>query len=108
LYALLHALTAFQGPDAGPSQANPLLLALPWVAIFVIFYFLLIRPQSKRQKQHKKLVESLEKGDKVVSAGGIHGTVQGVDADSDTVTLEVGDKVRIRLSRGSVARVVKD
>ena len=106
--ALLYALTAFQDPGAAQPQANPLILALPWIAIFVIFYFLLIRPQSKRQKQHQKMVGGLQKGDQVVSSGGIHGTVQGIDEEHDTVTLEIADKVRIRITRGSVARVLKD
>jgi preprotein translocase subunit YajC len=106
--ALLHAMTAFQNSAPAQPQANPLILALPWIAIFVIFYFLLIRPQSKRQKEHQKMVGALQKGDRVVSAGGIHGTVQSIDAENDTLTLEIADKVRIRMSRSSVSKVVRD
>ena len=68
--------------------------------MFGIFYLLLIRPQQKRAKQHKELVESLKSGDEVVTAGGIHGKVVAVQ--DDMLTLEIATGVKIKLNRSSV------
>jgi preprotein translocase subunit YajC len=73
--------------------------------MFAIFYFLLIRPQQKKSKQHKALLSSLRKGDKVVTSGGLHGVITGV-AD-DVVTMEIAPKIRVKVSRGSVAGILK-
>ncbi|MDX2480747.1 MAG: preprotein translocase subunit YajC [Desulfuromusa sp.] len=73
------------------------------VAMFAIFYFLLIRPQQKRAKQQKALVGGLKAGDSVVSAGGIHGKISAVE--ETTVTIEVATGVKIKLNRGSVTEV---
>jgi preprotein translocase subunit YajC len=70
------------------------------VIMFAIFYFLLIRPQQKRAKQHKELVEALKVGDQVVTAGGIHGKVAAVQ--DTVVTLEVATGVKIKVSRASI------
>jgi preprotein translocase subunit YajC len=79
---------------------------LPIIVIFVIFYFLLIRPQQKRQKDHQKMVEELKKGDHVVTAGGIHGTVTGVA--ENLATVEIANNVRIKVTKSSVAAVKKE
>ncbi|MEJ2471008.1 MAG: preprotein translocase subunit YajC [Desulfuromonadales bacterium] len=70
------------------------------VIMFAIFYLLLIRPQQKRAKQHKQLVENLKNGDQVVTAGGIHGKIAAVQ--DDLVTLEIASNVRIKINRSSV------
>jgi preprotein translocase subunit YajC len=70
------------------------------VIMFAIFYFLLIRPQQKRAKQHKQLIEALKVGDQVVTAGGIHGKVAAVQ--ESVVTLEVATGVKIKVNRSSV------
>jgi len=72
------------------------------VVIFVAFYFLLIRPQQRRQKQHQKLVEELKRGDMVVTAGGIYGRIENVGDDS--VVLKVESGATIRVARSSVSR----
>jgi len=108
LNPILLALVAFQDPGTAQPQANPLILALPWIAIFAIFYFLLIRPQSKRHKQHQEMVKGLQKGDRVVTAGGIHGTIQGIHEDRDVLVLEIADKVRIEVTRGSITKVTRE
>lgn len=72
----------------------------PFLLIFVLFYFLLIRPQQKRQKEHKAMLAALKKGDKVVTNGGILGTV--VAAAKDVVTVQVADNVRLRVLRTEV------
>ena len=73
------------------------------VAMFAIFYFLLIRPQQKRAKQHRELVNNLKSGDMVVSAGGIHGKITSVE--DAVVTLEIANGVKIKLNRASVTEV---
>jgi preprotein translocase subunit YajC len=93
-------------PEA-QAQANPILSFLPLILMFVVFYFLLIRPQQKRQKEHATLVKNLKKGDRVIAAGGILGVVQGIKDDS--VVLKVGNQdTKIEVVRTSVQEVKKD
>lgn len=79
---------------------------LPLVLIAVIFYFLLIRPQQKKQKEHQALIAAIKTGDKVVTSGGIHGIISNVkDA---TVLLKVADNVKLEVDRGAIAAVTKE
>jgi preprotein translocase subunit YajC len=73
------------------------------VLMFVIFYFLLIRPQQKKAKAHKELLANLRKGDKILTNGGIYGRITGLD--DSTLTVEIAPQVRIKVSRGHVAGV---
>ena len=73
---------------------------IPLILIFVIFYFFLIRPQQKKVKEHKAMVESLRKGDKVVTSGGITGTISRV-IDNDKVEAEIADNVTVEVVRGT-------
>lgn len=78
---------------------------IPLVLMFVIFYFLLIRPQQKRAKEHREVLQNLKRGDTVITAGGIHGKISGL---TDTmVTLEIADKVKIKVSRNQIAGLSK-
>ncbi len=88
---------AYAAPTAvaGAEQPNPLLSFMPLVLIFVIFYFLLIRPQQKRQQETQKMVESLKKGDKVVTAGGVIGTVTSLQ--NDYVVIKVGENENTKM-----------
>jgi preprotein translocase subunit YajC len=72
--------------------------------MYVIFYFLLNRPQQKKAKEHREMVTNLKKGDKIITSGGIYGVVTGMD--DATLTVEISDKVRIKLVRGNIASVV--
>ncbi|HHW74242.1 MAG TPA: preprotein translocase subunit YajC [Firmicutes bacterium] len=76
------------------------------VVIFAIFYFILIRPQQQQQKKRREMLSALQKGDRVVSIGGIHGVIK--ELTDDTVTLRVADNVNIKFARGGVERVVTD
>ncbi len=105
--ALIHALTAYQQTQPGPSQGNPIGYFLPFALIIGIFYLMIIRPQSKRQKAHRALVSSLEKGNQVVTAGGFHGTVHAINEETDIVVLEIADKVRVEVNRSSISKVQK-
>ena len=73
---------------------------IPLILIFVIFYFFLIRPQQKKVKEHKAMVESLKRGDKVVTSGGITGTVERL-IDNDKVEVEIADNVTVEVIRGT-------
>jgi len=84
--------------NAGQSQ---LLNLLPIVLIFVIFYFLLIRPQKKSQEAHKKMIEGLKKNDEVVTSGGIHGVI--VNVKEASVMLRVDDNVKIEVQKNAVS-----
>ena len=74
--------------------------------IFVIFYFMIIRPQQKRQKERQKMLDALEKGDKILTAGGIYGTVVGIE--DKMVLVQIADNVKVKVDRGSVGSVLKE
>ena len=74
------------------------------ILILLVMYLLLIRPQQKRQKEHQRMLESLEKGDRVVTSGGIHGEIVGFKEREGTVVLKVADNVKIEISRSAIAR----
>lgn len=89
--------------DAGGAQPNPLLQIVPLVLIFIVFYFFMIRPQQKKQKEREKTLDSLQKGDKVVTIGGIHGTVVTLDQTKKTVLVQVSDNTKILFDRSAIA-----
>ena len=93
-----------QGGAAAPGSAGGLASFIPLILMFVIFYFLLIRPQQKKTKEHRDMVSTLKKGDRIVTSGGIYGQITAVE--DTTLTLEISDKVRIKLNRGNVASQV--
>jgi len=78
---------------------------MPLALIFVIMYMLIIRPQQKKQKDQQRMIDSLKKGDNIVTNGGIHGTIVGVKEREKTLIVKIADNVKIELSRGTVARV---
>ncbi len=90
-------------PEAAPAEegSSNWMLIVFLVLIFAMFYFLMIRPQRKRQKQHQQLVEELRKGDKVITAGGIYGVIESSSEDSIVIKVESG--ATLRVARGSVA-----
>ena len=85
-------------------QSSPFGMLIPMAAIFGIFYFLLIRPQQKRQKDQEQMLKAIEKGDEVVTAGGLHGKVVGTT--EDTLTLEIGavkgERIRVKVARSKI------
>ena len=89
-----------EGGQTGGFQA-----LIPLVLMFVIFYFLLIRPQQKKAKKHREMLSNLKKGDQVLTSGGIYGKIVGL---TDTIaTVEIADKVRIRMSRSHIGDLVQ-
>jgi preprotein translocase subunit YajC len=73
-------------------------------AIFLIFYFMIIRPQQRRTKEREKMLSNLEKGDKIITSGGLHGTIAGID--EKTVLLQVSDSVKVKVERSAIATVL--
>jgi preprotein translocase subunit YajC len=78
---------------------------IPLILMFVIFYFLLIRPQQKKSKEHREMISTLKKGDRIITSGGLHGQITGVN--DTTLTVEIAEKVRVKVSRSSVAGLVQ-
>ncbi|PXF56852.1 MAG: preprotein translocase subunit YajC [Deltaproteobacteria bacterium] len=88
-------------PPSGSEGGNPLTAFLPLIIIFAIFYFLLIRPQQKRAKDQRNFLDSLSRGEEVVTNGGLIGKITGLT--DNVVTLEVADKVRVKVVRAQIA-----
>lgn len=105
--AFLFATAFAQGaaPAAG-GTSNFLVQFMPFILIFVIIYFLIMRPQQKKQKQLQEMLRNLQKGDKVVTQAGIHGTI--VALDEKTISLLVDEKVKLKISRWSVSDKVTE
>jgi preprotein translocase subunit YajC len=104
---LLFAAFGPQGGATGGQGAgggSPMSLIFMIIAIFAVMYFLMIRPQQRQKKQHQDLLSRLGKGDKVVTVGGIHGTIAGVK--DQTVIVKIADNVKVEVSRASINKVV--
>ncbi|HIJ94602.1 MAG TPA: preprotein translocase subunit YajC [Desulfuromonadales bacterium] len=102
---------AMSGPPGGAGGAASGGMAafqqvIPLVFMFAIFYFLLIRPQQKKAKEHKALLDSMKKGDNVITAGGVHGKIVAVD--DAIVTLEVANNVNVKITKSFIAAIKKD
>jgi preprotein translocase subunit YajC len=109
MFGLAFAMSGAPGGAAGGAAGGGMAAfqqIIPLVFMFAIFYFLLIRPQQKKAKEHKVLLESMKKGDNVITAGGVHGKVTAVD--SDLVTLEIANNVNIKITKSYVAAIKKD
>jgi len=98
---------AQEAPAPEPPGSGAFFVSLlPFILIFVLFYVLLILPQQRRQKKHRQMLDSLKKGDRVVTTGGILGTVMNIS--KDTVTLQIADNVKIRILRDSISEMRKE
>jgi preprotein translocase subunit YajC len=105
----MKSLAAVVWLQAGPDAGSPFGMLVPMLLIFLIFYFLLIRPQQRRQREQEAMLKGLEKGDDVVTAGGLHGKIVGVS--DDVLTLEIaalkGERVRVKVSRSKIESASK-
>jgi preprotein translocase subunit YajC len=92
--------------DAAGAGAMVMQLA-PLILIFVVFYFLLIRPQQTKMKEHRAMLSELKRGDKVITAGGIVAEIKLVTEGKDEIEAEIAPNVRVKLVRGTIASVIK-
>lgn len=99
-------LFAMAQPPQQGQQANPLSAFMPLILIFIIFYFLLIKPQHKKQKELQQMISNIQKGDKIITTGGIHGIVANIK--DDIVSVKVADNVKIDVSRSCITTVKKE
>ncbi len=97
-------ITPAYAQAAGGGGGNAILQILPFIAIFAIMYFLIIRPQQKRIKQHREMVEALSRGDTIVTAGGLIGKVVKITNDNDLL-VELAADVRVKVVRGTISEV---
>jgi len=97
-------VTTAWAQDAGAASGSAWMQLLPLVLIFVVFYFLLIRPQTKRAKEHREMVGKLGSGDEVVTTGGLLGRI--TEVGDNFLTLEVADGVRVRVQKFQVAQLM--
>jgi preprotein translocase subunit YajC len=103
---MLREVYAMAAPPGGvEGSGSPLMLLWPWLMIFVIFYLLVFRPQRQKQKELEKKISELEKGDKVVTSGGLLGIVAGLK--EKTVTIKVADNVKVEVLRSSISHSEK-
>jgi len=98
--------TAYAQGAGGMFDQNALIQFLPLVLIFVVFYFLLIRPQQQKQKQQRSMLDALRRGDRVVTGGGIIGTVNRVTPGSDEIEVDIAQNVRVRVLRSTITTVL--
>ncbi|MBN2413433.1 preprotein translocase subunit YajC [candidate division KSB1 bacterium] len=99
---------AMAGPSGSGSEGggNPVMSLFPIILIFLIMYLLIFRPQAKKQKEHRRMIDSLEKGDQIVTAGGIYGTIAGLKKNNTIVILKIADNVKIEIARSSIGQKV--
>ncbi|MCS7053833.1 MAG: preprotein translocase subunit YajC [Ignavibacterium sp.] len=102
---MIENIIAMAPANGQAGGANLISTLIMFGAIFFIFYFMIIRPQQKRAKEREKMLNSLEKGDKVITTGGIYGTIAGID--EKTVLLQVADNVKIKLDKSAINVVEK-
>ncbi|MDB2414942.1 preprotein translocase subunit YajC [Rickettsiales bacterium] len=98
---------AFAQDAAGAAQPGAFGNFFPLILIIIIFYFFLIRPQQKKMQEHNDMINSVERGDNVVTAGGIHGKVTKVDKENNITIVEIADKVEVKVSSATLSNVIK-
>ena len=105
MLGLAFAMGTPPGGAGAAGGASAFMNIIPLVFMFGIFYFLLIRPQQKKAKEHKALLDAMKKGDNVITAGGVHGKITSVD--DDIVTLEIANNVNIKIAKSYIAAMKK-
>ena len=104
----MNPVLLMMGQSGGGTQGgNPLLGFLPLILILFVMYFLMIRPQAKRQKEHRQMLDQLEKGDRIMTTGGILGTIAGIKENENILIVKIAENVKVEISRTAVGQVVK-
>ena len=104
--AFAASTTAAAGAAAEAGPASFLISLMPLFLVIIIFYFFLVRPQQRRMAEYQKLVSGLRRGDRIVTSGGIIGTIHKVEDNSPDVTVEIAENVRVRVQRNAIAEVL--
>jgi len=107
LNTVLYFLGMAGNPGGAQQQGNPLLSFLPLFVIIAIMYLFLMRPQAKKQKEHRQMLQTLEKGDKILTTGGIVGEIVGIREKEDRLIVRIADNVKVDMVRGAVAQVLR-
>jgi len=98
---LIIAMAGQPGQDGGSGMISTIIM---FGAMFLIFYFMIIRPQQKKAKEREAMLNNLEKGDKIVTTGGIHGTVAGIE--EKTILLQISDNVKVKVERSAIGVIL--
>lgn len=99
----MNLLFALQAQNGGGSLVSTLIM---FGAIFAIFYFMIIRPQQKRAKEREALLSAIKKGDKVITSGGLHGVIAGLE--DKTVLLDLGNNIKVKVERSAITSVISE
>ena len=100
-------LAVLMAQPEGGAQGGGYLSFLPFILIFLVFYLFLIRPQAKRQKKKQLMLQSLKKGDKVLTVGGLLGTIEGIKDKEDVLIVRIADNVKVKVTRSAIANMVE-
>jgi preprotein translocase subunit YajC len=103
-FAMGRAPGSAEGQAAGPYSG--FLAIVPWLMIFGVFYFLLIRPQQKQAKAHQEMIDSLKRGDNILTQGGLYGMVIGIKGS--IVEVKLNEEVKVRIDKSAVTRVIRE
>lgn len=99
---------AMAGSGGGQAQGGGgIAMLLPFLLVFAVIYFLMLRPQIKRQKETSKMLSTLKKGDRVLTTGGIYGTIVGIKEKEETLLLKIDSEVKVELQRSAIVKVVQ-
>ena len=103
MFDLISSAHAMGAPPSDGASPNPIASLLPFALMFVVLYLLILRPQMKKQKDQQRMIDELEKGDQIVTSGGIHGIIQNIK--DDVLVVKIAENVKIEISRAAVSRV---
>ena len=92
------------GGQQGEGQGNPIIGFLPFIVLIAVFYFFLMRPQMKKQKEHQAMLQNLQRGDRVITTGGIIGSVVGIDEDKIVIKVGTSDGVKLEIAKGFISQ----
>ena len=101
----LYAMTG--GQPSGDGGGNAFLSFLPLILIILVMYLLILRPQAKKQRERQKMLETIKKGDEVVTAGGVHGKVVGTKNDDKVLVVKVDDNVKLDIDRSAISSIIR-
>ncbi len=103
MFDLISSAYAMGAPPTDGGSPSPIASLLPFAIMFIVLYLLILRPQMKKQKDQQRMIDELEKGDQIVTSGGIHGIIQNIK--DDVLVVKIAENVKIEISRAAVSRV---